>query len=89
MTSYGIGTDRRLELSVFTLHAGVSNVQIFCCQLSTQLKKVLRQLQDEQALNKSLTTNQNHWLSKVEKLEQQKTDREQVTPVTTESFIRW
>ena len=41
-------------------------------QLSTQLRKVLKQLQEEQALNKSLLSNQQAWQDKVRKLEEDK-----------------
>ena len=47
-------------------------------QLSTQLRKVLKQLQEEQALNKSLLSNQQAWQDKVRKLEEDKLTQQQV-----------
>jgi len=41
-------------------------------QLTSQLRKVLKQLQEEQALNKSLLSNQHEWQDKVRRLEDDK-----------------
>lgn len=50
----------------------------FFFQLSTQYKKVLNQLQEEQAMNRSLLNNQQHWQSAVQRLEEDKQKQEKV-----------
>ena len=55
-----------------------SYYELVYLQLSTQLRKVLKQLQEEQALNKSLLSNQQAWQDKVRKLEEDKLTQQQV-----------
>ncbi|KAF6019939.1 hypothetical protein EB796_021759 [Bugula neritina] len=57
-----------------------------CEQLSTQYKKVLNQLQEEQAMNRSLLNNQQHWQSAVQRLEEDKQKQEKELKDTQEQL---